>query len=372
MLTTSDISSFLKSFLIYPQGAKDLATFFKIGEELDANIIRYIDRNRVLISTKNLELSAEVNLPFQEGEKIKIRVESLTPRIVLKLISRDASLRGAYLKLANTSIFDSRNFSDIFHEFKNIFNDTNKFGLLTNKEDFVQLVKLLMNIFSFSESGFTFEKIKQLIKNFCLSYETEVAQAAMSKDEISIFSQKTDNLKLLLLNFLEILSTTDDMDVEKGEMQKLSKLLKGMLQNIDFNHIQGQQSDSRIFCFNVPLFYGDEKSKLDFLLDFKKKDENTDKADLEITIITELSAIGKIRITVFFVKDQILSSILLSNRLSAEFLKDNLNILSQSLLRVGIDKSRLSTKVLCDENPESYVVDTTKYFQRVPIVDFRI
>ena len=208
MLKATEIAASFQKLLIYTQGSEKLASALTEGEEIDAKIIRHSNPDRVLISLKNMKLTAEAMLPFREGEEIRVRVESLSPRIVLKLIPRNASLRYALLNLANIEAIDNKSFADIFYELRNSCLDMNKFSLILNKDKVEGLLRDIFKIFDFTESGFNSEKISRLLKNFSLSYEKEILQTSTMKDkDLSTFNDRKDSLKLLLLKLLKVLGS---------------------------------------------------------------------------------------------------------------------------------------------------------------------
>ncbi|MBU1628260.1 flagellar hook-length control protein FliK, partial [bacterium] len=267
-----------------------------------------------------------------------------------------------------------RDFSDILLELKDSFFDSYKVDSIPKRETIDQLFRILWNIFDFTEEGFTSDKIRQLIKNFSISYEREIAQSTFSKDG-QIFGLKDikGSLKFLLLSLLGLLenSMEDNSTTEFAEGKKFSKLIKGLLYNLDINNIQGHQSESGMLFFHVPIVFGEEKSKLDFVMDFKDKDEDRETTDIEITIFTELTGLGKMRIAILLKENQVFSSITLFERSSAEFLKNNMDILSRSLSGLGFEECNFFTNILCDENLETYIVPN-RYFQKIPIVDFHV
>jgi len=85
MVKTSGIFTALQRLLVYSRGSEKLLSSLTEGEEFEAKVLRYTAKDKALVTFKNLKVTAEVRLPFHEGEKIKVKVESIKPAIVVRL-----------------------------------------------------------------------------------------------------------------------------------------------------------------------------------------------------------------------------------------------------------------------------------------------
>ncbi|HDD35527.1 MAG TPA: hypothetical protein ENF30_01870, partial [Candidatus Desulfofervidus auxilii] len=62
------------------------ALFTRMGQILSAQVIEKVTNNRFFLKFGKHLLLAETLIPLTPGEKIKVRVESLKPKVLLKLL----------------------------------------------------------------------------------------------------------------------------------------------------------------------------------------------------------------------------------------------------------------------------------------------
>jgi len=374
MIRSSDISA-SQRLLIFSQNSGELVSFLAEGEEVEAKIIHQLKPDKVLVSIKNLRLTAEAKAPFREGEVIKVKVESLKPRIILKIVPIKESVEKAYLKLISEGL-SSKNLPDFINDLKFSNNNGFIFNKLSEIDNLEKLIKNILFIFDFTKTGFTAEKIKNLLKNFSSSYEREILNSAESGiEKIKSFNIKTDNLKLLLLRLIELLNHAGKNNevTHKDYINDFSKKIKLFARYLDINQLLQQQSENQPIRIDIPVLFDNEESILKFFLDYKNQDnENHNNPEIVINILTELSLLGKIKILILLKKDKIYSSISLIDENIANFLQENISLLEENLSSIGFKKRDILVNVLKDSNDENFSIDSINCSLNNHLIDFHV
>jgi len=280
------------------------------------------------------------------------------------------------MRLINFGDINSQDLPKLLQELEKSCGELSKTDPFLKGGDIDVLIRDILNVFDFSKRGFTSEKLRQLIKNFTLSYERQVLQnAVVGNQKLSVFKGSPNGLKFLLMKLLEILANVGQTDKEsiKAELDNLTKITRNILQTLDIINIGTQQWENQPLFLKIPFFYEDERSELDIIMNFKGKEE--DKAgdsEFLMTFITELSALGRIKASILLKGERIFSSILLDNRFAAEFLETNKNLLIDKLSEVGIEGDRFFSRILYDGNPASYVVASPVSPTNLQLIDFHV
>jgi hypothetical protein len=373
---TGGISQQPQRLLIYSVSSNQLVSTLSQGEELDARVIRHIDSNKVLISIKNLEVTAQSKTPFKEGDIIKVKVESLTPRIVLKLISRNMMLQNAFQKIVNSMGASNASSIDLINEISKLLATGDKeLQLMTNGKSIIRILTDIMKIFDLTQSGFTSETLKKIFQNFTLSFENELKQLITADSKSATNVENKDSFKYLLLKLLGLLSDIENSgnDMSSFESTKLMKTAKGLLQNIDLQHIQNRLSDSGPYHFEIPIIYSTENNIVDVIMDFPNREKEEGSIDdFSITLLLKLTALGKIRVNILTKGKKVYTSISLTDQSKTEFLRSNLLELLSRFEKIGYNSSDILVNLIHDPHIETYNLDELKNPQNIPIIDFHV
>ena len=74
------------------RGKRDIQNLLSltVGDRLQGQVTSKLGEGRVLLTLEGVQVEAETTMPLQNGQKINVRVESLTPQVMLRLLAEPA------------------------------------------------------------------------------------------------------------------------------------------------------------------------------------------------------------------------------------------------------------------------------------------
>ena len=291
------------------------ALFTRMGQILSAQVIEKVTNNRFFLKFGKHLLLAETLIPLTPGEKIKVRVESLKPKVLLKLLPQ----------VPLTDITKTFELKEISALFKWILSSQEGNILFNN-------IKKTLQVFLADKEKFKKSSFWRILAGICLA----------EKHEKSI-------LEKLILTFL---STSKN--------QEERQIMVSLLHQLEFIRKLNQHLRENGFYLRWPFQWNGEYKDLEVFLG-----HSFFHFRLELEQLKKIEGIIKLS-----GKRKILLDFIVENEKIAQFIKENISKLYKTLESLGFKIEKFHCRVVDREYWEKEF--WTNWVQFMNLVDIKV
>ena len=317
---------------------------FSIGEILEAGVVEKLSDRRILITLKGVNLSADSEVTLNAGDKIRIKVESLHPQVILRILER-GNLEE--FKVADYLRWHRSNPDAISHMITEAvmqFNTGNLVKIIRYlpEEDFQKIFKILKSLFLSPETKGN-EYIKDYLGKLGMLTESQLRQVLEGKSGIGEGCFDPQNLKSLLMKISEdlhsLLAGKGSFAHEDGILlNNLSKYLDSSIKTIEAHQIINvilQESESK-YLFQIPILFQDGIRKGDIFVEYDRNSRGErDKSQYRVIFFLSMDILGDMIIEARLKGDRIDCLIKCLDQEVCDFISSFLEELRNSLSAMG-------------------------------------
>ncbi|NLN59112.1 MAG: flagellar hook-length control protein FliK [Deltaproteobacteria bacterium] len=329
----------------------------KPGENLEARITQKLDGNRVVVMLKGAPVTAEAVMPLQVGQTLQVQVESLQPRILLRVIPGDAggeqALISGYLKAFRAAPLAM---ADLFQSAGVLFSPENlktlPEGLLRDRSD--ALGRLIRTLIFSTETMKNPLFIRDFLTHSGLLLEHALRKAVLEKgpppsgnDLKSAMFRLSDEIRSWLAG------RPDIRDGETGALLRLADFADRSVRHLEtgqvLNVVSGER-DSR-FMVQIPFAFPHGPAMQDIFIEFGGRGDETEKeegAPLRVVFFLNLEALGEMMIDLGVREREVTADLLCQNVDTSALVTAHLAELEESLQALGFQVMRMTCGVRDD------------------------
>ncbi len=342
----------------------DAVLNLKIGQILSGEVVNTIDSNNAIVRFNEFEVLANTTKELTNGEPLTVKVESLNPQVIMRLIEADSLPEDKLISILKRLPIQKADFGkSIENLIKTISNNISDSNF--KSEPLLKFKEALFNFPIKLSEDTKPEDIRKIIKDSGIFYENKILkllETGLSKESIKELNNDIKNNLMLFIK--DYMSTSDNLKINK----ELEKGLKNLINNIESQQSVNilAQSDSKInpeqknFIFQIPYIIQNEFKTIKFYLKNNKqgKGEEKSKEEYSLVFILDMSNTGMLRINVNIKNKNVYCNINTEKEKVASFLRQSMPDLVKRLSLIG-----LKATVECS-------VATKEYISKEPIHEF--
>jgi len=342
----------------------DTVLNLKIGQILSGEVVNTIDSNNAIVRFNEFEVLANTTRELTNGEPLTVKVESLNPQVIMRLIETDSLPEDKLLSILKRLPIQKVDFGkSIENLIKTISNNISDSDF--KPEPLLKFKEALFNFPIKLSEDTKPEDVKKIIKDSGIFYENKILkllETGLSKESINELNNDIKNKLMLFIK--DYMPTSDNLKINK----ELEKGLKNLINNIESQQSVNilAQSDSKInpeqknFIFQIPYIIQNEFKTIKFYLKNNKqgKGEEKSKEEYSLVFILDMANTGMLRINVNMKDKNVYCHINTEKENVASFFKQFVPDLTKQLSSIG-----LKATVECS-------VARKEYISKEPIHDF--
>jgi len=342
----------------------DTVLNLKIGQILSGEVVNTIDSNNAIVRFNEFEVLANTTRELTNGEPLTVKVESLNPQVIMRLIETDSLPEDKLLSILKRLPIQKVDFGkSIENLIKTISNNISDSDF--KSEPLLKFKEALFNFPIKLSEDTKPEDVKKIIKDSGIFYENKILkllETGLSKESINELNNDIKNKLMLFIK--DYMPTSDNLKINK----ELEKGLKNLINNIESQQSVNilAQSDSKInpeqknFIFQIPYIIQNEFKTIKFYLKNNKqgKGEEKSKEEYSLVFILDMVNTGMLRINVNIKDENVHCNINTEKEKVASFIRQSMPDLVKRLSLIG-----LKATVECS-------VARKEYISKEPIHDF--
>lgn len=321
----------------------DTVLNLKIGQILSGEVVNTIDSNNAIVRFNEFEVLANTTKELTNGEPLTVKVESLNPQVIMRLIEADSLPEDKLLSILKRLPIQKADFGkSIENLIKTISNNISDSNF--KSEPLLKFKEALFNFPIKLSDDIKPEDIKKIIKDSGIFYEDKILkllETGLSKESIKELNNDIKNKLMLFIK--DYMPTSDNLKINK----ELEKGLKNLINNIESHQSVNilAQSDSKInpeqknFIFQIPYIIQNEFKTIKFYLKNKKQGKGEEKLKEEYSLVFILDMIntGMLRINVNIKDKDVYCNINTEKEKVASFFKQFAPDLTKQLSSIGLN-----------------------------------
>ena len=321
-------------------------TGLSVGEILEAGVIEKVSNQKILITLKGINLPANCEVDLNAGDTIRVKVESLNPQVILRIVGRgdlEESRATDFLRWYRTNPDAlSQMMTEAFRQF-----NTENLGKLLRylpKEDFQNLFKIINSLFLSPETeGSSF--VKDYLSNLGLLTESQLRKVLEGESGIGEGDFHQQNLKSLLMKLSDdlhnLLAGKESFDHEEGiRLKILSEYVDSSIKTIESHQIINfvlQETESK-YLFQIPVLFPDGVRKSDIFVEYDRNARREGyKGQYRIIFFLDMDILGETIIEAELKGDKIGCLIKCEDQGVCDFISPFLTELRESLSAAGCE-----------------------------------
>jgi hypothetical protein len=311
---------------VYLQTDENSTSSFKLikNEIVTGKVLRSFPLSQSLLIIKGKKVIAGTRVPLREGMMLSLKVEEVSPNIILKLLDTNINSRGA----VNTSIILSAIKENLWKSLCEGLNHDPLFG--SDIKPFRQLMNDLSKRLFLKPGP---DLLRKIIENSGFCWEAKLKNLILRKTtgKRSISKLATGDLKGIGSKILSLM---------EGKQVLLKRFLS-VIENIQLLNHMGLEQDRKLFI-PIPIQFPDgyfTVGQLLIQLNQKKKEdheeERTKNGLLKISFLLELSNLGSLRSDLTIKGKEIYVKFILSKEEAKSIIQENLPTFIDTLQKKG-------------------------------------
>jgi hypothetical protein len=279
----------------------DITLDLKIGQILSGEVVKTIDSNNALVRFGELEVLANTPKGLTAGKPLVVRVESLSPQIVMRLIELDLLAEDKLLsllkKLPIQKIDIGKSIEDISRIIANLSDKEDTPEIITKFKEDLTAVPLKL------EERLTPEDVKRTIQFSGGFYENKIHKliegGEITKESIKELRGDIKSQLLMLLKEIESAGEVIKDKINPKTIKELEIGLKSLLSSIESYQAANSlsQKPDNSFILQIPYLAQDEFKTLKLYIkdQREKKGEGNLKEEYNLVFILDMVNTGMIR-----------------------------------------------------------------------------
>ena len=347
-----------------------------IGEILEAGVIETMKDQKTLITLKGATMQADSEVHLNAGDKIQVKVESVHPQLVLRIMERGYSEESNLADYLRWHRSNPDALSHMMTEAMRQFNSANLGKLLRYLpgEDFQKIFTLLKSLlYSTETKGSNF--LRDYLSKLGLTMESQLRKVVEGRSGIGEGDLHAENLKGLLTELSydlhNLLAGKDALDGEEGiKLASLSKYVDSSIKTIESHQIINfilQEAENK-YLFQIPILFPDGVRKGDIFVEYDRHArEKGEKGQYRVIFFLSMDVLGDMIIDAELKGDKIDCVVKCADQDVCAFISSFLEELRGSLLALGckIDMVKCVTGVDLVKEKLDYYQDRVLYNREV-------
>ena len=347
-----------------------------IGEILEAGVIEKMGDQKTLITLKGVTMQADSEVHLNAGDKIQVRVETLHPQLVLRIMERgysEGSNLADYLRWHRSN---PDALSHMMTEAMRQFNSANLGKLLRYLpgEDLQKISTLLKSLlFSTETKGSNF--LRDYLSKLGLIMESQLRKVAEGRSDIGNGDLHAESLKGLLTelssDLRNLLADKDAIDGEERiKLASFSKYVDSSIKTIESHQIINlilQEAENK-YLFQIPILFPDGVRKGDIFVEYDRHGgQKGEKGQYRVIFFLSMDILGDMIIDAELKGDKIDCVVKCADQNVCDIISSSLEELRGSLLALGckIDTVRCVTGMDLVKEKLDYYQDRVLYNREV-------
>ena len=304
------------------------------NEIVTGKVLRPFSLSKSLLFIKGKKVIAGTRVPLREGMMLSLKVEEVSPNIILKLLDTNINSRGA----VNTSIILSAIKENLWKSLCEGLKQDPFFG--TDIKSFKQLMNDLSQKLFLKPGP---DLLRKIIENSGFCWEAKLKNLVLRKTtrKQNIGKLATRDLKGLGSKILSLM---------EGKQALLNRFLS-TIENIQLLNHMGLEQDRKLFI-PIPIQFPDgffTVGQLLIQLNQKKKEdheeERTKNSLLKISFLLEMSNLGSIRSDLTIKEKEIYGKFILAKEEAKLIIQENLPMFIDTLEKKGFSVLQMECQV---------------------------
>ncbi len=347
-----------------------------IGEILEAGVIEKIDDQKMLITLKGVSMRADSEVHLNAGDKIQVKVETLHPQLVLRIVEGGYSEESGLADYLKWHRSNPEALSYMMTEAVRQFNsaDLSKLLRYLPGADFQKIVSLLKSLlFSTETKGSNF--LRDYLGKLGLTMESQLRNVIEGRSNIDGSDLQPENLKGLLTELSSdlhnLLMSKDSLEGEEQKaLASLSKYVDSSVKTIESQQIINiilQEAESK-YLFQIPIVFPDGVRKGDIFIEYDRHSKKEGEKDrYRMIFFLSMDILGDMIIDAELNGDKIDCVVKCADQGVCDFISSFLEELRGSLLALGckIDMVKCVTGVDLVKEKLDYYQDRVLYNREV-------
>jgi len=315
-----------------------------IGEVLEAGVIDKIDDHKMLITLKGVSMEADSEVYLNAGDKIQVKVETLHPQLVLRVMESgysEASNLADYLRWHRSN---PEALSHMMTEARRQFNsaDLGKLLRYLPEADFQKIFTVLKSLLYSTETKAT-NFLKDYLVKLGLTMESRLRDVVEGRANIGNGDLPAENLKGLLTelssDLRNLLMNHNFLDVEERKaLDNLSKYVDSSIKTIESQQIINiilQEAENK-YLFQIPFVFPNGVKKGEVFVEYDRHSQKEgNNAQYRIIFFLNMDVLGEMIISSELKGDKIDCVVKCVDRDVCEFISSFMEELRKSLLAIG-------------------------------------
>lgn len=308
------------------------------NEIVTGKVLRPFSLSKSLLFIKGKKVIAGTRVPLREGMVLSLKVEEVSPNIILKLLDTNINSRGA----VNTSIILSSIKENLWKSLCQGLNHDPLFG--TDIKSFKKLMNDLSQRLFLKPDP---DLLRKIIENSGFCWEAKLKNLVLRKTtrKQNVGKLATGDLKGLGSKILSLM---------EGKQVLLKRFLS-TIENIQLLNQMGLEQDRKLFI-PIPIQFPDgffTVGQLLIKLNQKKKEdheeEGTKNGLLKISFLLELSNLGSLRSDLTIKEKEIYGKFILAKEEAKLIIQENLPMFIDTLEKKGFSVLQMECQVRSPE-----------------------
>jgi hypothetical protein len=315
-----------------------------IGEVLEAGVIEKIDNQKMLITLKGVSMQADSEVHLNAGDKIQVKVETLHPQLVLRVMESGYSEESNLADYLRWHRSNPEALSHMVTEAMRQFNsaDLGKLLRYLPGEDLQKIFTMLKSLLYSTETSDS-NFLRDYLSKLGLTMESQLRDVVEGRSNIGDGDLQAENLKSQLTELssdLHSLLMNDDSleGEERRVLASLSKYVDSSIKTIESQQIINvilQEAENK-YLFQIPFVFPDGVRKGDIFVEYDRHSKKEgDKGQYRIIFFLNMDVLGDMIIDAELKGDKIDCVVKCVDRNVCEFISSFMEELRESLFAIG-------------------------------------
>ena len=329
-----------------------------IGEVLETGVIEKLADHKMLIDLKGIVTQADSEVRLNAGDRIQVKVESLSPQLVLRILESSQTETSDIVDYLRWHRSNPEALSQMMTEVVRQLSPDNLGKLFPRLpgDDLTKILTILRSLlFSPETKGNDF--LKTYLDNLGITLESQLRQAAEDGTEIGAGRTIGENLKGLLIGLSEdvnnLLEKRNSLEHEEAfRLADLSRSIDSSIKTIESHQVVNlilQEAESK-YLFQVPLLFPDGIRKGDIFIEYDRNPEGRrgNKGCYRVIFFLSMDVLGDMIIEAELKGEKIGCVVKCANQNSCDFALSFLEELRRNLCGLGCHVDRITCVVSKD------------------------
>lgn len=328
---------------------------WRVGQTLNALVSDRMPNGALILKVGSQTFVTSLDIPIQPGSQIKLEVQQIVPRLVLRLIDSDKVLGSSRTPdtLVNSAVFDvgKQSLSYLNRLLKNL--EVNFPGLASSSGLSASGTRALLANSMLMPGGINADTVQQA---FTLSGIFTEALWLSNRPVQGARSSKT----VLMILRQRIITALESGNLSPSERSALARLFNGVesaITSIAHQQIASlpQDNDKLKWMATLPLQQGDDLRDIDVEIERQPRKQESDSPPWKLRLSFNLKALGPVNVLIEMINGRLRIHFNVDEAVNTR-MNESLPVLENQLIALGLQLDNLSSNPL--DPISSEVVET--------------